>query len=591
MIDSEKEYGKMIDIVGSMKRCKRLQTIQKDATDDRDEKNHLGKSLNLLDLVGLGIGSTIGIGIYLLTGRVAKNLAGPAVILSFLIAAVASSLAGICFAEFGSRAPTAGSVYTFCYVTLGEFGAFAMGWNLITEYVIGAASVAKALSVYIDAFFGYPLKTIFCQIYQVHYPFISEYFDFFSLFICLGFSVALAVGLKESVFLNNIVTGLNLLVVTFVTVYGSTFSNFNNWMLQVDNIPQSAGNGGFLPYGLEGVIKGAGACFYGFIGFDCIATTGEEVKNPQKVLPLAIIISLSVVFLAYLSISSVLTLMLPYYLQDELAPISYAFEINGCHWAKWLIYVGSFLGLYASFFGALYPISRITYTMANDGLLFKFFGKVHKKYKTPFSGTIFSGLITGVIAAAFDVEQLINLNAIGTLLSYTMVAACVIILRYSDNTEETPLLDVNCGKSSSFLDTLKRVFNCGSYAVSSASQTTNSIVTIKVLVFCILSTVFCILLMSGTPFKVPLSLVLLCLMIQQLISIQTQSESQDAIPFKVPLVPYLPAISILINIYLMVAFDFYTWIRLIIWMLMGTIIYFAYGIFHSTERFKVRSCP
>ncbi|XKL65779.1 hypothetical protein PGB90_009199 [Kerria lacca] len=409
-------------------------------------ENFLKKTFNTYDLISLGVGSTLGVGLYILPGSVVKNVTGPAIVFSFLIAAIISVLAGLCFAEFGAYSPSSGSIYSYCYATLGEFFAFIMGWNLLSQYIIGTASVVKALSIYIDSYMNNTIETHLREIYEIDVPYLSQYFDVLALLICILIAIALSFGLTESVLINNILTSVNVSLVLFFVIIGLPKINFSNWQLPPpSNISFNAGNGGFLPYGLTGVIQGAGVCFYGFIGFDSIATTGGEVKMPEKTFPIAIITTLAIVFAAYFSISTVLTLLVPYYLQDETAPLSYAFQYIGYNWAEWILNIGSLFGLCTALLGSFFPVSRILFAMSNDGLIFRSFSIINKKYNTPVIGTLCSGIITGIIAAIFDVDHLINLNSIGTLLSYTTIAICVIILRYAERyydniSESNPLL-------------------------------------------------------------------------------------------------------------------------------------------------------
>lgn len=197
-----------------------------------------------------------------------------------------------------------------------------------------------------------------------------------------------------------------------------------------------------MPYGISGVVKGAAVCFYGFIGFDCIATAGEEAKNPKKSIPFAVIVSLLIVFVGYFAVSTVLTMMLPYYEQDESAPLSHVFRIYGRHVSEYMISIGAIFGLCSSLMGALFPLPRIVFAMSNDGLLFKCLGEISNKYKTPFKGTILMGLLCGILAAIFNLSQLVNMMSIGTLLAYSMVASCVLMLRYEvDDHHDSQILD------------------------------------------------------------------------------------------------------------------------------------------------------
>ncbi|KAF5305654.1 hypothetical protein FQA39_LY18968 [Lamprigera yunnana] len=344
-----------------------LHSLQRKKLNLSTDDSKLARVLSTLDLTALGIGSTLGVGVYVLAGEVAKNYAGPAVIISFLIAAIASVFAGLCYAEFGARVPKAGSAYIYSYVTIGEFVAFIIGWNLILEYVIGSASVVKGLFTYLDALVNNKMSMFLEEAMPISIPVFGRYPDFFSLGVVLVFSVALALGAKESSLVNNIFTMVNLSVVLFVVISGLWKVDASNWKIPVDKVPGGFGNGGFAPYGFSGIIKGAATCFYGFIGFDCIATAGEEAKTPQKSIPIAIVVSLFIIFLSYFSISIVLTMILPYYLQDEEAPFPHVYDEIGWPIAKYLVTVGALCGLFSSLLGAMFPLPRVIYAMSSDG--------------------------------------------------------------------------------------------------------------------------------------------------------------------------------------------------------------------------------
>lgn len=223
----------------------------------------------------------------------------------------------MCYAEFASRVPKSGSAYIFTYVAIGEFLAFIVGWNLILEYVIGAASISKGLSLYIDSLINDTMKSGFREIAPISWDFLSDYFDFFSFGCPLLIGLALAFGLRKSAGINNVLCILNLGVVAYVVVAVLFNADIRNWQIDPATIPSQYANttgvGGFFPFGFSGTLKGAATCFFGFVGFDCIATTGEEVRNPQKTVPRALLFSLLIIFIAYFGVS-LLTLMWPYYL-------------------------------------------------------------------------------------------------------------------------------------------------------------------------------------------------------------------------------------------------------------------------------------
>lgn len=565
----------------------------------------LARVLTTFDLTALGVGSTLGVGVYVLAGSVARDFAGPAVIISFAVAAVASIFAGLCYAEFGARVPLAGSAYIYSYVSIGEFMAFVIGWNLIMEYVIGCASVARGLSLYLDQLLDNVMQESFQSVVRIDVDFLSPYIDFFAFGISVLLSVVLAFGVKESMSLNNLFTSVNMAVVLFVIVAGSFKADIKNWQISKADIPpdvRHGGQGGFFPFGVMGVLRGAATCFYGFIGFDCVATTGEEVKNPQRAIPIAIIVSLVIIFLSYFGVSAVLTLMWPYYSQNPDAPLPYVFESIGWPAAQWTVAIGGIFGLFASLFGAMYPLPRVIYAMANDGLIFKFLGEVHPKYKTPLVGTLLAGVVTGLMAALFKLQQLVNMLSIGTLVAYTIVAACVLLLRYrrheSDDVgvteykETTNLVSLKERPTVSRL--LSQVFN--SRGLRSPTAVTSRLVGILVLIFCGLCVALglCLVnmeydLMYGRWGPLALVCLISSLLLIVVLSIALQPSSSRELAFKVPFVPVIPALSILLNIYLILMLDLYTWLRFLAWMAVGLSIYFFYGLKNSTE--NKRSVP
>nr|XP_032516997.1 cationic amino acid transporter 2 isoform X1 [Danaus plexippus plexippus] len=550
----------------------------------------LARVLSALDLTALGVGSTLGVGVYVLAGDVAKNYAGPAVVLSFLLAAVASVFAGLCYAEFGARVPKAGSAYVYSYVCVGEFIAFIIGWNLILEYIIGAASVVKALSEYLDSLLD---KSISSQLYSwmpMDSPHLAKYPDLFAFLVIMLFSVGLAFGVKESTKFNNFCTGVNLCVVLFVIISGSFKADTKNWRIPESEVPHDGkknfGSGGFAPYGLAGVVKGAAVCFYGFIGFDCVATAGEEARRPQKSIPFAVVVSLLVVFLAYFGVSSVLTLMMPYYMQDEKAPFPFVYDQLGWTWAKYAVSVGAICALLSSLLGAVFPLPRIIYAMSSDGLLFRWLGAVSEKHQTPLVGTMVAGLLTGTLAMIFELEQLIHMMSIGTLLAYSMVASCVMLLRYqsSQSPHRAPEPVRPCVRG-----LLRQCVNLD--RVTSPSPLSSTVATTLVTLYGVWSLVLmnsihqrgeAVLL--GDPAAVCEVSVGAALVVFTLFAISRQPVSEKKLAFSVPLVPWLPGVSVLLNVYLMLNLDHATWIRFAVWIAAGLLIYVTYGAWHSSER-------
>lgn len=561
--------------------------------ENEESKSELARVLGLFDLTALGVGSTLGLGVYLLAGSTAKETAGPAVCISFLIAAIASAFAGMCYAEFASRVPKAGSAYVYSYVTVGEFIAFIIGWNLILEYIIGTASVARGLSNYLDALIGNVIRNTLQSAMPIRVSFLSDYPDFFAFSVVLLLIILLSVGVKESSLLNNIFTVVNLITILVIIVAGSIKADPENWKIPVESIPKNVtnpGTGGFMPFGISGVMVGAAKCFYGFVGFDAVATTGEEAKNPQRNIPIAIVVSLVIILMAYFSISTVLTMMWPYYDQNVDAPFPYAFEQIGWPTVKWVVNIGAAFALCTSMFGAMFPLPRVLYAMGSDGVIFKQLADVHPKTMTPIYGTVVSGLFTGMMTLMFDLPQLIDMMSIGTLLAYSIVAVSVLILRYQgkEYTSNNHSVTTISGYKLTPLGILKQIFNLQNQ--KEITEISSKIAKYSIVVLCIVTfaTALFIKIVGDRAFgnNVVESIILVVLvkiLLMNIVIIARQPTEKVDLAFKVPLVPLLPCCSIFINLYLMVQLDAFTWIRFSVWMLLGFAIYFFYGISHSEQ--------
>ncbi|XP_036326317.1 cationic amino acid transporter 2-like isoform X1 [Rhagoletis pomonella] len=560
------------------------------SAEGQDSDTKLNRVLGLFDLTALGVGSTLGAGVYVLAGQIARDQAGPSVMLSFAIAALASLLAGICYAEFGARVPKAGSAYVYSYVCIGEFVAFVIGWNLMLEYIIGTASVCRGISLYLDTLINDTLKTTFAEVAPINVSFLGSYFDFFAFGLVIVFGVALAFGVETSALANNFCTSLNILILVFVIVAGAIKANFANWSIDPHTVnatiaAHDIGSGGFFPFGFAGTLKGAATCFFGFVGFDCIATTGEEVRNPRRNIPRSILLSLLIIFLCYFGVSTVLTLMVPYYEQDPNAPLPFAFKQVGWTFAMWVVAVGGLIGLLASLFGALFPLPRIMYSMAEDGLLFRFLGKISPRYRVPVGGSIFAAVFTALMAGLFDLQQLVSLLSIGTLLAYSVVAISVTILRYMDSTDGSDCESGNQPPTENSMLTstgtrittkavLVQFFNIK--RLDTPSSLSTRIVGSLITIFCLLSLGIGLILkeaydalLHNQLWVLILLPLLVTLALLVLVAICLQPREAVINTFRVPLVPFVPAISVFINIYLMLQLDVMTWIRFGIWMLIG----------------------
>ncbi|KAJ8021852.1 High affinity cationic amino acid transporter 1 [Holothuria leucospilota] len=559
---------------------RKKRTVDKDASGE-----DLKKYLELKDLTALGIGSTLGVGLYVLAGDVARSTAGPAIVISFLLAAVVSLLTGFCYAEFGARVHVTGSAYSFAYVAIGEFVAFAIGWSMLAECIIGASSVAKAWSEYLDSLANHTIsQTISENVGTFHSSFLGDYPDFLAFGVLCVLTVILTLGVKLSSLTMVLLSVVNCGVIVICVCAGIPLIDFQNW----------SQDGGFLPFGFTGVLQGAASCFFAFVGFDVIAMSNEESIRPSRDIPLSIALTLFICFISYTSVSFIVTLLVPYYAIPKTASLGGVFALRGAHVVEFLITIGSMVALTASMLGAVFAIPRLAFAMARDGLLFPVLAIVHTGTKVPVISCIVAGLLTATIAAILSLHQLIEMMSIGTLLAYMLVAVSVILLRYrpkraGDHSlsetdrpihEETSKIDTMENDKESEMERL-----VGPKLPSKASY-------LKVwrctFLFVVISFPFSAVLTfgpsGGSTFR---WILIFCEIMMGFVVVFTvyvisrQPQDTTDLPFKAPLLPYLPLLSIFCDIYLMLQLSLATWIRFAIWLMFGLVIYFGYGIWHS----------
>ncbi len=487
-----------------------------------ETEHTLKRALGALNLTTLGIGAIIGAGIFVLTGTAAAQYAGPAIVYSFILAGLGCLFAGLCYAEFAAMIPIAGSAYTYGYATMGELTAWIIGWDLILEYLFGAATVAVGWSGYFSAFMnelGFRIPVQFTGspmdvegthnlvASQICYdPTTNNVIKVASDAVCdttryavtqgilnipamilVGLmTVLLVIGIKESARFNNVIVIVKTAIVLLVIGFGFMYVNSDNWH---PFIPENTGTYG--EFGWSGIVRGAGVIFFAYIGFDAVSTAAQEAKNPQRDMPIGILGSLAVCTVLYILMSLVMTGLTSYTNLDVPHPVFVAIDAAGpaLSWLTPIINIGAIAGLASVVLVMLMAQPRIFYTMSRDGLLPPVFGKIHPKYKTPYITTIATGAVCALIAGLFPIGLLGELVSIGTLLAFVIVSAGIIVLR----------------------------------RVSPDIQR----------------------------------------------------------PFKTPLVPLVPILAILICGYMMYSLPADTWLRLGIWLAIGLAIYFLYGKSHS----------
>jgi APA family basic amino acid/polyamine antiporter len=454
---------------------------------EMEGENRLRRVLGPVSLTALGVGAIIGAGIFVLTGLAAHDKAGPGLILSFVVAGIGCTFAGLCYAEFASMVPVAGSAYTYAYATLGELFAWIIGWDLVLEYAVASSTVAHGWSHYflsLLSIFGITLPERWTNTPIDIDPLThlwsatGSYCNLPAALIVLLVTVVLVIGIRESAGFNAAMVVLKLVVVLFVIGVGSAYVRPQNWHP-------------FLPFGWHGVMQGASYVFFAYIGFDSVSTHAEEARNPQRDVPIGIIASLGLCTVLYILVAAVLTGMVPYTEINIDAPVAAAFASRGLEVARLLISIGAVIGITSVLLVLLLSQARVLLAMARDGLIPRdFFGAVHPRFRTPHKGTILTGVLVATVASLFPLRILAELVNIGTLMAFVIVCAAVMVMR--------------------------------------------------------------------------------------------RTNPQLPRPFRTPLVPWVPLAGMGMNFWLMYSLGWENWMRLIVWLLIGLVIYFSYGRSRST---------
>ncbi len=441
-----------------------------------DQSTKLKKTLGAMDLTILGVGAIIGTGIFVLTGVAAAENAGPGLVLSFVIAAIACVLAALCYSEFASSVPVSGSAYAYSYTAFGEMFAWILGWDLALEYGVAASAVASGWSGYLKGLldgFGIQLPTAISGAFNMTE---GTYIDLPAVLIVLLISYMLTRGIQETARFNTIMVVIKIAVILLFVVVGIFYVKPSNWSP-------------FLPYGMSGVFNGAAAVFFAYIGFDALSTAAEEVKNPQRDLPIGIISSLAICTVLYIVVSLVITGIVPFGLLNVTDPVSFALRFVNQNLVAGLISVGAIAGMTTVLLVLLYGQSRLLFAISRDGMLPKVLSKIHLKTQVPVIGTWTTGIIVAVLAGLIPLDKLASLTSIGTLFAFAVVSLGIIVMRIT-----SPNLPRG---------------------------------------------------------------------------------------FKVPWVPFIPLLSAGACFYLMSNLSKETWQGFLIWLLIGIVIYFAYGYRHS----------
>ncbi|XP_014713348.2 cationic amino acid transporter 4-like [Equus asinus] len=562
--------------------CQKLNRLK--PLEESAMETSLQRHLTTLDLTLLGVGGMMGFGLFMLMGTVAKGVAGPAVAVSFSVAALAFLLGALCYAELAAHVPCRGSAYLFTYVSMGELWAFLVGWILLLECLIGGPAVAHVWSSNLDAIFSHRIRSFTMAhvgIWQV--PFLARYPDFLAAGVILLISAFISCGVRVSSWLNRIFSAISLVVVLFIIIMGFVLARPHNW---------SAEEGGFAPFGFSGIMDGSATCFYAFVGLGSITASSEEAQNPKRAVPMAITISVVLVAGAYILVSTVLTLMVPWHSLDSDSALADAFYQRGYGWAGFIVAAGAVCAVTTVLFNRLFFLPHVVYAMATDGLMFQVFAHVHPRTQVPVVSILVFGVLMAFLVLLLDLEALVQFLSIGILLTFTFVATSIIVLRFRKAPPSNLLHPVSpVGSEQASAPEPRQLrpalrpylgFLGGCRPGAAVAWALGVLVSSAI-------TLDCVLVFGDSALHLPPwghTLLLLLSSVVFLLSLlvlgaHQQQHRQDT--FQVPMVPLTPALSILLNVFLMLQLSYVTWLSLSIWLLIGLVVYFGYSIWHSKE--------
>src|SRR5438477_1546461 len=409
---------------------KPIETLMEESRETGEHS--LKRALGPLNLVTLGIGAIIGAGIFVITGQAAAQFAGPGILISFLMAGVACAFAGLCYAEFASMIPIAGSAYTYSYATLGELVAWIIGWDLILEYAFGAATVAVGWSGHLRAFLhdiGLNLPTFPTSDFSLFGMHLHLKYDYVGFLVIMVITTILVIGIKESANFTSAIVIMKVAVVCMFIALAGAFLFSHAWKPNYWHpfIPANTGEWGH--FGWSGILRGAGVVFFAYIGFDAVSTAAQEARNPKKDMPLGILGSLVICTVFYILVSGLLTHLVSYTNLNVPDPVVIGMRVTGHPWATFLVELGALAGLATVMLVMLLGQSRVFYSMSRDGLLWPWASKIHSRFRTPYLSSIVVGVFVAILATLIPLNVLDEMTSVGTLLAFIIVCAGVMILR------------------------------------------------------------------------------------------------------------------------------------------------------------------